>query len=79
MSKSKDDSATDYKPTLNLPRTDFPMRADLVKREPERLEHWEAQNLYRQIVEKRKAEGGRTSFSMTVRPSPMAMSTWAPP
>jgi len=27
----------DYKTTLNLPRTDFPMKADLVTREPERL------------------------------------------
>ena len=60
MSKAKeeDDSATDYKPTLHLPQTDFPMRADLVKREPERLRRWEEQNLYRQIVDRRKAEGG---------------------
>ena len=32
----------DYKNTLNLPQTDFPMKADLVTREPERLKKWEA-------------------------------------
>ena len=38
--------ATDYKNTLNLPRTDFPMKADLVAREPQRLEKWEVAKLY---------------------------------
>jgi len=41
--------ATDYKNTLNLPRTDFPMKADLFTREPERLKQWEAANLYEKI------------------------------
>jgi isoleucyl-tRNA synthetase len=44
----------DYKNTLNLPRTDFPMKADLVTREPERLKKWEAGGLYRRIQEARK-------------------------
>ncbi|TMP98956.1 MAG: isoleucine--tRNA ligase [Verrucomicrobia bacterium] len=39
----------DYKDTLNLPRTDFPMRADLVAREPHRLEKWEQARLYQRI------------------------------
>src|SRR2546428_6473377 len=39
----------DYKDTLNLPRTDFPMRANLVTREPERLEKWQKDNLYEKI------------------------------
>jgi isoleucyl-tRNA synthetase len=39
----------DYKNTLNLPRTDFPMRADLVAREPERLKKWETTKLYEKI------------------------------
>src|ERR1700680_4144632 len=43
----------DYKNTLNLPRTDFPMKADLVTREPERLKKWEAAGLYRQIQAQR--------------------------
>jgi len=51
------DQSASYKPTLNLPQTDFPMRADLVKREPSRLEKWESENLYDQIVEKRKEAG----------------------
>jgi len=39
----------DYKNTLNLPRTDFPMKADLATREPGRLAAWEAARLYHQI------------------------------
>jgi isoleucyl-tRNA synthetase len=41
----------DYKTTLNLPRTDFPMRANLAQREPEVLARWEAMGLYRRIQE----------------------------
>jgi isoleucyl-tRNA synthetase len=40
----------DYKNTLNLPRTDFPMQANLVQREPERLAKWQAANLYGQLM-----------------------------
>src|SRR6266850_1250220 len=43
----------DYKDTLNLPRTDFPMKADLVTREPERLKKWEASGLYQRIQAQR--------------------------
>ena len=39
----------DYKNTLNLPRTDFAMKADLVAREPQRLAKWEAAGLYARI------------------------------
>jgi len=39
----------DYKDTLNLPRTDFAMKADLIVREPERLEKWTASKLYEKI------------------------------
>ena len=39
----------DYKNTLNLPHTDFPMKADLVAREPERLKKWEKAGLYEKI------------------------------
>jgi len=39
-----------YKDTLNLPKTAFPMKADLVKREPERLAKWEAAGLYDRIL-----------------------------
>ena len=39
----------DYKDTLNLPLTDFPMKANLNQREPEILARWDAENLYGQI------------------------------
>ena len=41
--------AMEYKDTLNLPRTDFAMKADLITREPARLQKWEAAGLYQQI------------------------------
>ncbi len=41
----------DYKDTLNLPRTDFPMKANLAQREPQMLERWEEADFYRLITE----------------------------
>jgi len=43
----------DYKSTLNLPHTDFPMKADLVTREPARLTQWETAGLYAAIQAQR--------------------------
>jgi isoleucyl-tRNA synthetase len=43
----------EYKNTLNLPQTDFPMKADLIIREPQRLEKWQAAGLYEQIQKQR--------------------------
>jgi isoleucyl-tRNA synthetase len=43
-----------YKETLNLPRTDFPMKANLAAREPEMLKMWEETRLYRQIQKSRE-------------------------
>src|SRR5579883_1526698 len=43
----------DYKNTLNLPQTDFPMKADLVTREPQRLAKWEGMALYQKIQARR--------------------------
>ncbi|UCF30099.1 MAG: isoleucine--tRNA ligase [bacterium] len=43
-----------YKDTLNLPQTDFSMRANLPVREPERLARWREQDLYRKILEVRR-------------------------
>lgn len=45
----------DYKFTLNLPQTKFPMKADLPKREPLFLKEWDSKNIYRLIREKSKA------------------------
>jgi isoleucyl-tRNA synthetase len=50
---------TDYKATLNLPATDFPMKGNLPQREPEQLERWRSQDLYRKI---RETFRGRPSF-----------------
>jgi len=46
--------ATDYKSTMNLPQTDFPMRAGLATSEPKRLEKWEQLDLYHKIVEQNR-------------------------
>jgi isoleucyl-tRNA synthetase len=43
-----------YKDTLNLPKTDFPMKASLTTREPEMLKRWEAAGLYQQIQKSRE-------------------------
>lgn len=43
-----------YKHTLNLPKTDFPMKASLAQREPAMIEKWESEGLYKQIQESRK-------------------------
>jgi isoleucyl-tRNA synthetase len=44
----------DWKHTLNLPRTDFPMKADLQTAEPEALKRWAAMDLYGLIKQQRK-------------------------
>src|SRR5262249_51759988 len=46
-----DESKRDYKHTILLPKTDFPMQAQLAKREPEMLKRWLAQGLYEQVQE----------------------------
>lgn len=50
---------SDYKHTLNLPHTDFPMRGNLAKREPDMLKHWYDMNLYEEI---RSVQQGRDKF-----------------
>jgi len=42
----------DYKSTINLPKTEFAMKADLAKREPAMLADWYAKNRYQQIQQK---------------------------
>jgi isoleucyl-tRNA synthetase len=49
----------DYKATLNLPRTDFPMKANLPQREPEMLRRWDEIGLYRQMLAR---NAGRPRF-----------------
>jgi isoleucyl-tRNA synthetase len=55
MSEAK----TDYRKTLNLPDTPFPMRGDLAKREPQWVKEWEDKGVYRRI---RAASQGRPRF-----------------
>lgn len=52
-------AATDYRATLNLPDTPFPMRGDLPKREPGWVKAWEDQGIYKQL---RDARCGRPKF-----------------
>jgi isoleucyl-tRNA synthetase len=49
----------DYKQTINLPQTGFPMKADLAQREPKMLADWQARDLYGRI---RAAAKGRPRF-----------------
>src|SRR5215831_2758572 len=46
----------DLKKTLNLPKTDFPMKASLPQNEPKQLEAWQASNLYEQILAARQGK-----------------------
>jgi isoleucyl-tRNA synthetase len=46
-------SVSKYKETVNLPETDFPMRGDLAKREPEILAEWDQKQLYQKIQDAR--------------------------
>lgn len=50
---------SDYKGTLNLPKTAFPMKASLVQREPQRLKQWQEMGLYEKI---REEGSGRPQF-----------------
>ena len=46
----------DYKATLNLPATDFPMKGNLPQREPEQLERWQALDIYGKLREARRGQ-----------------------
>ena len=50
---------TDYKATLNLPQTAFPMKANLAQREPNILNKWQQMDIYQRI---RRARAGRKQF-----------------
>ena len=51
----------DYKQTLNLPKTSFPMKANLVKKEPEILKKWEQEHIYEHI---REVSRGRKPYML---------------
>ncbi|HEY3450731.1 MAG TPA: isoleucine--tRNA ligase [Myxococcales bacterium] len=46
----------DYKDTVNLPKTDFPMKASLPQREPQVLERWQAGKTYERLIEKNEGK-----------------------
>ncbi len=48
----------DYNKTLNLPNTEFPMRAGLPKREPQMLSEWDKKDIYRNLIEKNQGKPG---------------------
>jgi len=58
-SNKPDSGSNPYKATIHLPATDFPMRGDLPKREPDTLARWEGEGLYAQI---RAHAAGRPTF-----------------
>ncbi|MEL6503876.1 MAG: isoleucine--tRNA ligase [Pseudomonadota bacterium] len=51
MTDTTTEEVRDYSATLNLPQTDFPMRAGLPKKEPEIVARWQADDLYKQLRE----------------------------
>ena len=51
----------DYNKTINLPKTEFPMRAGLPKREPEMLQRWNDMDLYNELLKKNE---GKPRFSL---------------
>jgi len=55
----------DYKQTINLPKTDFPMKADLARREPATRAWWDAQDIYGKL---RRAAAGRPRFVLVDGP-----------
>ncbi|HXL98162.1 MAG TPA: isoleucine--tRNA ligase [Steroidobacteraceae bacterium] len=59
MAANDGERVVDYKATLNLPQTDFPMKADLAKREPAQLARWVELDIYQRI---REVSRGRPSF-----------------
>ena len=54
--------AVDYKDTVHLPKTDFPMKANLPQREPEILKAWEEEQVFAKLVERNAARKGAKKF-----------------
>ena len=67
----------EYKKTLNMPKSGFPMRAGLPAREPEMLKHWEELDLYNELL--RRTRASLCSPSTTALRSLTARCTWVTP
>lgn len=72
--KQTTENAVDYKATLNLPGTEFAMKANLAVREAKWLEEWYADNIYQQIRASRI--GKKNMFCMMALLMQMAKFTW---
>ncbi len=55
----------DYKQTINLPETKFPMKADLARREPDRVARWLSDGVYHEL---RRRAAGRPKFVLVDGP-----------
>ena len=55
-------AGSDWKSTLNLPKTEFAMRADLARREPQWLARWAAERQYERILQDRLENEARRSY-----------------
>src|SRR5437868_4662485 len=51
-----EDLSTKYQGTLNLPKTDFPMKASLAQREPEQIKKWDDEKIYEAIQARNKSK-----------------------
>ena len=65
-----DPSTRDYRDTVFLPKTDFPMKAGLPQKEPGILARWQDENLTTSCA--RRGGARKNSSCMTARPTPMA-------
>jgi isoleucyl-tRNA synthetase len=54
----RDEVVRDYRATLNLPVTDFPMQARLAQREPARVHWWQARHTYEKRLDRNRVDGG---------------------
>ena len=57
---------SDYKATLNLPETAFPMRGNLAQREPKMLKDWQEKGVYSKIREAKKKAKSHLFFTMAL-------------
>ena len=74
---NKNAPESQYRATLNMPDTPFPMRGDLPKREPAWVAEWEKNGIYGKLRAAR--QGAPSSCCTTARPMPTATSTSATP
>ena len=54
--KAKAEKKAGFKDTLNLPRTDFPMRANLNQNEPKTLKRWQKEGMYEKVTSARSSQ-----------------------